>query len=97
VKHRIEPTIEEAIDDAVAVELGAERSRLLVRELLTTAPQNIVPPRYLTWDELEGGGLLITTDKAKFIVAPEQVEVFCPSLVRMVRPELVRGTPAGSC
>lgn len=94
---RIEPTLEEAEDNAVAVELGAERSRALVRELLTTPPQMIVMPRYLTWAELEGGGLLITTDKASFIVAAEQIEVFCPSLARMVRPELVRGMPAGSC
>jgi hypothetical protein len=97
VKRRFEPTLEEAAANAVAVELGAERSRALVRELLTTAPQNIATPRYLTWDELADGGLLITTDKARFIVAADQVEVFCPSLARMVRPELIRGPPAGSC
>jgi hypothetical protein len=85
------------MDNAIAIELGAERSRALVRELLTTPPQNIATPRYLSWDELEGGGLLITTDKAKFIVSAEQVEVFCPSLMRMVRPELVRDPPAGNC
>jgi hypothetical protein len=68
----------------------------LVRELLTTPPQNIATPSYLAWDELGDGGLLITTDRARFIVAAEQVEVFARSLARMVRPELIRGM-AGSC
>jgi hypothetical protein len=97
VKHRIEPTAEEAEDNAAAVELGAERSRALVRELLTTPPQNIVPPRYLSWAELQSGDLVITTDKAKFFVAAAQVEVFCPSLARMVRPELMPIGAAGNC
>jgi hypothetical protein len=97
VKPRIEPTAEEAEDNAVAVELGAERSRALVCELLTTPPRNIVLPRYLSWAELQSGDLVITTDKAKFIVAAEQVAVFCPSLVRMIRPELVPIGVAGNC
>lgn len=84
------------MENAAAVELGAERSRALVRELLITAPHNIVPPRYLSWNELEEGGLVVTTDRAKFIVGAEQVEVFCPSLVRMVRPELM-AMPMGNC
>jgi hypothetical protein len=94
---RIEPTPKEARNNARAVELGAERSRALVHELLTTPPANIATPRYLTWGELEDGGLEITTDKARFIVAADQVVVFCPSLVRMVRPELMPIAVAGNC
>jgi hypothetical protein len=82
---------------AATVELGVERSGALVRELLTTPPQNIIPPRYLTWVELQGGGLLVTTDKAKFIVAADQLEVFGPSLARMVRRELIVYETRGCC
>ena len=81
---------------AVAVELGVEGSCALVRELVTAAPQNIIPPRYLTWAPLANGGLLIITDKAKFVVVAEELEGFGPTLARMIQRPLLGGM-RGNC
>jgi hypothetical protein len=65
---------------ADAVELGADRGYALVRELMRTPPHNIIPPRYLRWTRrLAQGGFVVFTDRASFLVAPEDVDEFCPT------------------
>jgi hypothetical protein len=81
----------------LAVEFGAARSCALVRELMRVAPQNIIPPRYLQWTPRLSEGVFVLTDRAAFLVAPEDVDEFCPTLEMMIRGELRDGEVQGNC
>ena len=81
----------------LAVEFGVARSRALVRELMCAPPQNIIPPRYLQWTRRLPQGVFVFTDRAAFLVAPEDVDEFCPTLELMIRGELRGGGAGGNC
>lgn len=80
-----------------AVELGVIRSAALVRELMQVPPQAIIPPRYLRWTACSVQGVLVVTDRASFLVAPQDVDEFCPTLVLMIRGELRGAGAQGNC
>jgi hypothetical protein len=88
---RIMPLFDED-ELADAVDFGADLSHALVRELMRAPPQNIIPPRYLRWTRRLSQGVIVWTDRAAFIVAPEDVDEFCPTLELMIR-----GSYAGEC
>jgi hypothetical protein len=95
-----------AADDeemAQRIELGVDQSALLVRELLLARGDGvIIPPRYLAWVN-RPDGVLVTTDRSRFLVPPSEVEAFAPVLRAMVRPELFdlwgsdHGCDPGNC
>ena len=92
---RIMPLFDED-ELADAVEFGADRAYALVRELMRAPPQNIIPPRYLRWTRRLEQGVFVFTDRASFLVAPEDVDEFWPTLKLMIRGEL-RGGARGNC
>jgi hypothetical protein len=79
------------------VELGVVRSAALVHELMRVPPQAIIPPRYLRWTQCSAQGVLVVTDRASFLVSPQDVEEFCPTLSLMIRGELRGGEAQGNC
>jgi hypothetical protein len=93
---RIMPLFDEG-ELELAVECGAARSCALVRELMRVPPQNIIPPRYLRWTRRLSQGVFVFTDRAAFLVAPEDVDEFCPTLELMIRGELRGGGGRGNC
>jgi hypothetical protein len=93
---RIAPLFDEE-ELEFAVEFGAARSCALVRELMRAPPQNIIPPRYLRWTRRLAQGVFVFTDRAAFLVAPEDVDEFCPTLELMIRGELRGGGARGNC
>ena len=86
---------DDALEEAVA--LGVIRSAALVRELMRVPPQAIVPPRYLRWTPCSVQGVLVVTDRACFLVAPQDVDEFCPTLALMIRGELRGEGAQGNC
>jgi hypothetical protein len=92
---RVSPLFDED-ELAAAVELGCERSAALVRELMLQPPEGIVQPRYLTWTRRTPQGVLVTTDRAQFVVSPRMVDDFCFVLNLMIRGEFGGGMQ-GSC
>jgi hypothetical protein len=93
------PIIRAEIDEeewAHAIALGVERGAALVRELMATPAIGIIPPRYLSWSS-RPDGLLVTTDRARFMVVTEAVEAFCPTLAAMIQPKLRAEPVQGSC
>ena len=92
---RIMPLFDED-ELADAVELGADLGCALVRELMRAPPQAIIPPRYLRWTRRLAQGVFVFTDRASFLVAPEDVDEFCPTLELMIRGEF-RGGARGNC
>jgi hypothetical protein len=93
---RIAPLFDEE-ELELAVEFGVARSCALVRELMRVPPQAIIPPRYLRWTRRLPQGVFVFTDHAAFLVAPEDVDEFCPTLNLMIRGELRGGGAQGNC
>ena len=93
---RIAPLFDEE-ELELAVEFGAARSCALVRQLMRLPPQNVIPPRYLRWTRRLPQGVFVFTDRAAFLVPPEEVDEFCPTLELMIRGELRGGGVRGNC